>query len=765
MADVVTLSSAESEDDSLSIEHHYRTCPLCEATCGLEITTRGDAVVRIRGDRDDVFSKGYICPKGSTLKQLHEDPDLLRTPLVRTGDGWAEVSWDEAFQEIETRLLPLLKERGRQSLAMVLGNPNTHNLVGAYYARPVLQAGGSLNIFSASTVDQMPKHLTAGLMWGDPLMFPLPDLDRTDYLLMLGANPVASNGSLCTAPDFPGRLEGIVERGGKVVLVDPRRTETAALATEHHFVRPGTDLYLLLAIINELFANDLVDVGRLVDCVSGVEVVRGLVEGFTADRAAGTTGIDADTIRRLATELAEAPTAVVYGRMGNHTVEFGTLTSWAADVINVLSGNLDRAGGVMFASPATARIDGRTAGGRGYETGRWASRVSGHPEVNGELPAAALAEEIETEGDQQVRAVVTIAANPVRSFPNSERLDAAFADLDFMVAVDLYLNETTRHADVILPPLNPLERPHYDFAFEANAVRVVTNYSEVVFEPPEGVPDEAEILARLALVLAGQGASASPDLVHAQILQGIIDKELQRPDSPIAGRDGQEILAELADQAPLERLVDLRLRTGRFGEGFGADPDGLTLAKLKENPHGIDYGPLVERLPDSLKTASGMVELAPELIVDDFARLAASGSPNADLLLIGRRHVRSNNSWMHNINVLMKGRSRSALMMNPADAADRDIVDGATVEVVSAVGSVETLVELTDDIMVGVVCLPHGWGHDVEGVRMKIASDQVGANLNELIDDSTIDRPSGNAVLNGVPVTVSAMSRELSSSE
>ncbi|MEE9413784.1 MAG: molybdopterin-dependent oxidoreductase [Acidimicrobiales bacterium] len=761
MANVTALSDAELEPT----QKHFRTCPLCEATCGLEITTRGESVVRIRGDRDDVFSKGYICPKGSTLKQLHEDPDLLRTPLVRTGDGWAEVSWDEAFREIEERLLPLLEERGRQSLAMVLGNPNTHNLVGTYYARPVIQACGTFNLFSASTVDQMPKHLTAGLMWGDPLMFPLPDLDRTDYLLMLGANPVASNGSLCTAPDFPGRLEGIVERGGKVVLIDPRRTETAALASEHHFVRPGTDLYLLLAIINELFASEAVDIGRLANSVSGVEAVRDLVEGFSAERASETTGIDAATIRRLASELAAAPTAVVYGRMGNHTVEFGTLTSWAADVINVLTGNLDRAGGVMFASPATIRIDGRTPGGRGYQTGRWASRVSGHPEVNGEIPAAALAEEIEAEGDGQIRAVITIAANPVRSFPNSERLDAAFADLDFMVAVDLYLNETSRHADVILPPLNPLERPHYDFAFEANAVRMVTNYSEAVFEPPEGVPDEAEILARLALVLGGHGVGADPELVHVQILQSMVDKETQRSDSPVAGRESQEILDELAALPPLERLVDFRLRTGRFGEGFGKNPDGLSLAKLKEHPHGIDYGPLVPRLPNSLKTASGTVELAPPTIVDDFARFAAFSTDPSDLLLIGRRHVRSNNSWMHNINVLMKGRSRSALMMNPSDATERDISDGSCVEVISAVGRVETLVELTDDVMVGVVCLPHGWGHDVEGVRMKIASDQTGANLNELIDDAKLDVPSGNAVLNGVPVTVAAASGELSSNQ
>ncbi len=739
---------------------HFRTCPLCEATCGLEITTDGDQVVRIRGDRDDVFSRGFICPKGSTLKQLHEDPDRLRTPMVRRNGQLVEASWDEAFSAIQEGLMPLLEQRGRESLGIVLGNPNTHNLVGTYYLRPLIHAAGTKNIFSASTVDQMPKHLTAGLMWGNANMFPLPDLDRTDYLLMLGANPVASNGSLVTAPDFPGRLEGIIGRGGKVVVIDPRSTETAAIASEHHFIKPGADLHLLLAIIKELFDRDLVDMGRIGEFVNGFEIVRELAAEVDIDAAATATGIDATTIRRIADELAAAPTAVVYGRMGNHTVEFGTLTSWAADVINILTGNLDSPGGAMFASPATIRIDHEEPGGRGYSTGRWNSRVSDRHEVNGEFPASSLAEEIETEGDGQIRALITVATNPIRSFPNSERLDAAFADLDFMVSVDMYLNETTRHANVVLPALDPLERPHYDFAFEGNAIRVVTNFSEAVFEPSG--PDEAETLARLALILGGAGVDADPEFIHTQLVTGVLDRELKTEHSPICGRDRDEILAELNKLPAVERIIDLRLRTGRFGDGFGANPGGLSIALLKENPHGIDYGPLVERLPGALKTASGKLEMAPQLVVDDFDRFraslqaAASSDSGFDdgLLLIGRRHVRSNNSWMHNINVLVKGKSRTALYMHPDDAASRKIDDGSTVLVASQVGEVETAVELTDDLMPGVVCLPHGWGHNVEGTRMSIAREQIGANLNELIDDAVTDVPSGNSVLNGVPVTV-----------
>ena len=735
-------------------ETHFRTCPLCEATCGLEITTDGDQVVRIRGDREDVFSKGFICPKGSTLKQLHEDPDRLRVPMVRRDGELVEATWNEAFTAIESQLLPLLDEHGRDSLGVVLGNPNTHNFVGTYYLRPVIHAAGTKNIFSASTVDQMPKHLTAGLMWGSANMFPLPDLDRTDYLLMLGANPVASNGSLVTAPDFPGRLEAIKDRGGKLVVIDPRFTETAAIASEHHFIKPATDLHFLLAIIKEIFDRDLVDLGRVGGFANGLDEVRSLVEDVDVEAAASVCGIAADDIRRIAGELVAAPTAVVYGRMGNHTVEFGTLTSWAADIINILTGNLDSPGGAMFASPATIRIDHEEAGGRGYATGRWSSRVGEHHEVNGEFPAASLAEEIETAGPGQIKALITIATNPVRSFPNSERLDAAFADLDFMVSVDMYLNETTRHAHVVLPALDPLERPHYDFAFEGNAVRVVTNFSEAVF-PPSG-PNEADTLARLALVLGGAGVDADPEFVHGQLVDGVLDRELKNPNSPIHGREKAEILDELNKLAPVERVLDLRLRTGRFGDGFGANPDGLTLAVLKEHPHGIDYGPLVERLPGALKTASAKLEMAPDLIISDFDRFRASLGRHDDegLLLIGRRHVRSNNSWMHNINVLVKGKSRTALFMHPDDAATRKIADGSTVLIASEVGEVETAVELTDDLMPGVVCLPHGWGHNVEGTRMAIAREQVGANMNELIDDSITDVPSGNGVLNGVPVTV-----------
>jgi len=736
------------------VDTTYITCPLCEATCGLEVTTDGDEVVRIRGDREHVFSRGYICPKGSTLKQLHEDPDRLRSPVVRDGDAWRDVSWDEAFAEIDRRLPPILDEHGRQALGLYLGNPNVHTMAGQLFIIPLVFAGGSTNVFSASTVDQMPKHVTAGLMWGDPLAFPLPDLDRTDHLLMLGADPYESNGSLCTAPDFPGRLEGIRERGGKVVVVDPRRSKTARHADEHVQIVPGTDALLLCALAHTLFDEDLVDVGRLEPHVAGVEDVRSALDHFTPERVAAATSVTAATIRRLAREVAAAPSAAVYGRMGNHTVEFGAIASWAADVCNVLTGNVDRPGGIMFAGAVHERLATGEPGGRGFAPGRWASRVRGLPEVRGELPGITLADEIETPGEGQIRAVISVAGNPVRSYPNSPRLDAAFDSLEFYVAVDPYLNETTRHADVILPPPSALERSHYDFTFSRNAVRAVAQYSPQVLDH-DGL-DESEILARLVLVLSGTGADDDTATVHDQVLSFYVDRELRKEDSPVFGRDKKEILAALEPLPPVERVVDFRIRTGRFGDGFGADADGLTLERLKGRPHGIDGGPMVEQMPAAIRTASGKIELAPDPVITDLERLRSSleKDTNGSLRLVGRRQLRSNNSWMHNVKVLVKGRDRCTLQVNPADASRLGLDDGGTAVVASRVGEVTAPVEVTDDIMEGVVSLPHGWGHNVPGTRMSVAAEHAGVNLNALTDDSVYDVLSGNAALNAVPVEV-----------
>jgi anaerobic selenocysteine-containing dehydrogenase len=736
----------------------FRTCPLCEATCGVAIEVEGDRVVRVRGDKEDPFSRGFICPKGSTIGELHHDPDRLRQPLVRRDGRLEPATWDEAFAEIDRRLGPLLAEQGRQALGIVLGNPTVHHLATGLYVRPLIHAAATKNLYSASTVDQMPQHVVSGFLWGEPNAFPLPDIDRTDHLLMLGANPMASNGSLVTAPDFPGRIKAMKPRGGRLVVVDPRRSETAERADKHLFIRPGTDVFWLAALVHTLFEEDLVSIGRLEPWVSGVDEIRALVEPFSPERVAAICGIDAETTRREARDLAGAAAAAVYSRIGAHTVEFGTLTAWMTAILNILTGNFDRPGGVMTASAVASRVDDREPGGRGYRTGRWKSRVSGHPEVNGEFPAASLAEEMETKGDGQIRALLTVASNPVRSFPNSDRLDRAFAALDFYVAVDIYVNESTRHADVILPPPSGLEEEQYELAFMANAVRSFAKYSLPVFER-QG-PSEEDIFGRLVLILGGKGAEADPSPVHQELLAEAVARLVKDSTSPIADRDPQEILDQLEGREPSAKLLDLRLRTGWHGDLFGDNEGGVSLAKLAQHPHGVDLGPMVERYPGRLKTESGRFELASPKLVEDWARVRARLDDPVDaeqMLLIGRRHIRSNNSWMHNIESLVKGRDRCTLLMNPVDAARLGLEDGGMSEVRSRVGSVRVVVETSDIMMPGVVSLPHGWGHDVEGVRMKVAEAHPGVPSNVLTDDAVLDVPSGNAVLNGIPVEVSAV--------
>src|SRR5438876_5888325 len=539
----------------------YRVCPLCEATCGLEIRTRGREVVGIRGDDDDVFSRGFICPKAYALKELDADPDRLRTPLVRRNGTLAPATWDEAFAEIGRRLGAVIRERGRDAVAVYLGNPSVHSLALSLYRAVFVRALGTKNVFSASTVDQMPKQVEVGLMFGTMLSTPVPDLDRTDYLLMLGANPFVSNGSLMTAPDVPGRLRAIRQRGGRVVVVDPRRTRTATEASEHHFIRPGTDAYFLFAIVHTLFAEGLVRLGRLAEHTVGVERTEALARPFGPEVVARRCGIDAATIRRLARELATTERAAVYGRIGTCTQEFGTLASWLVDVINVLTGHLDQVGGTMFtkAASGSANTRGTPGRGKGVRFGRRTSRVRQAPEVYGELPGACLAEEIETPGEGQVRALITIAGNPALSTPNGARLERALAALDLMVSLDIYVNETTRHADVILPGLSPLEQSHYDLALRQLAIRNVATYSLPVFDPPAGQLPEWETLLRLAALVAGQEPAADTAALDDFVTRQRVEHEVASPASPIHGRDAAEIMAALAPRRGPERLLDLML--------------------------------------------------------------------------------------------------------------------------------------------------------------------------------------------------------------
>ncbi|MBI5270995.1 MAG: molybdopterin-dependent oxidoreductase [Burkholderiales bacterium] len=745
---------------------HRRICPLCEACCGLEVAIDRSAaaprVVGIRGHAEDVFSRGYLCPKGYALKDLHEDPDRLRQPLVRRDGVLQPATWDEAFAEIERRLVPLIEQHGRDAVALAIGNPAAHKMsLGLYFPR-LARALGSRNIFSASTLDQMPKQLASGWMFGHWLSIAVPDIDRCDFLLMLGANPMASNGSLWTVTDFRGRAKALRQRGGRLVVIDPRRTETAAIADAHHAIRPGTDVFLLAGMVHTLFDEGLVGPGRLAEWTVGIDAVREAVAPFAPEAVAERCGVPAATLRSLARELAATERACVYGRIGTCTQAFGTLASWLIDVLNVLTGHLDAPGGAMF--PKAAAFAANTAGkpgiGRGIVTGRHASRVSGAPEVFGELPMTVLAEEIETPGAGQVRALITVATNPVLSAPGGPRLSRALDGLDFMVSLDIYLNETSRHADVVLPGLSPLEESHYDVAFPQLSHHNHARYTPAVLPRDAGRPAEWENLLRLAAIVQGRGVGVD--------LQALDDELLAQDVGRLAGAQAPAVLAALAatGRRGPERLLDLALRTGPWGDGFGRQPNGLTLERVAAAEGGIDLGPLQPRIPELLRTPSGRIELAPPACLADMARARAALHERAPaLVVVGRRDVRSNNSWMHNLPTLAKGPERCTLLVHPTDAARLGLVAGAPARLRPA-GSlgdepgreVVAPVVLSEDMLPGVVCLPHGWGHDQPGARLALAAERPGANLNALLDEAWRDPLSGNAVLSGMPVEVHPLS-------
>jgi anaerobic selenocysteine-containing dehydrogenase len=702
-------------DTVSSATTHFRACTLCEAICGLEIQVAGGQVTTIRGDRADPFSHGHICPKAVALKDIQDDPDRLRLPQRRTAGGWETIGWDEAFAFAAERLLAVRAAHGADSIGSYLGNPVVHN-VGLMLGVPgLLSRLRSKNRFSASTVDQQPHQLTALLMYGHQFLIPIPDIDRTRFMLILGANPLASNGSLMTAPDVSGRLRRIRERGGRIVVIDPRRSETAAVADQHHFIRPGTDAALLLALLNTILTEGLDRPGRLAEFLDGYDTVRTLMVPFTAERAAAVTGIDADTIRALARELATSEPAVVYGRMGVSTQAHGTLCQWLIQLLNIVTGNLDRAGGALTNHAA---VDG-VKGGRPGSYRRWTSRIRGWPEVHGELPAAAMAEEMLTPGDGQIRALITVAGNPALSTPNGRQLEQALAGLDFMVSVDIYRNETTRHAHLILPTASHLETGHYDFVFNQFAVRRVARWSEPLLPKPDGALEDWEVLHRLdAALAAGLGQTPPP----------AVSPEVQ---------------------------IDIGLRQGPFGAGTTAN---LSLDVLKAAPHGLDLGPLEPSFPDRLLTPGRRIQCAPQPLVDSLAAVAGplmTPAP-AGLLLIGRRQLRSNNSWMHNSERLVKGKDRCRLFMHPDDLSAHGLTDGQMVELRSRVGAVTVAVSADPDMMPGVVSLPHGWGHDRSGTQIGVAEAHAGVSVNDVTDELLIDPVSGNAAVNGVPVTVKA---------
>jgi anaerobic selenocysteine-containing dehydrogenase len=716
--------------------------------CGLRVHVDGHQVRRVEGDPEDVWSRGYLCPKGAVLGQLHSDPDRLRVPMIRDGGTWREASWEAAFARCEDLLSAVLQRHGKSAVTAYIGNPTVHNLSISRYVGLFVGMAGLPTLYSAGTVDQWPKNLTAALMFGHMWAIAVPDVHRTDHLVVMGANPADSQGSLLACPDMLGALDAIRARGGKVVVIDPRRTGTAARADEWIPIVPGTDAALLLAIVHVLFGEDLVDLGAVADLVNGVEDVRAAAAAFPPDAVSEACGIAPDTIRRLARELAAAPTAALYGRIGTCTQEFGTLASWLVDVVNVLTGNFDRPGGMLFGNPVAWSVASlpHPDFADGFTLQRWKSRVRGVPEVLGQFPLSCLAEEIATGGAGQIRALITIAGNPVISGPNAEALDAALPQLECMISVDNWMNETTRHAHVILPGLSALEQPHFDDMIWIWAVRSAGKYSPAIFPPPAERPAEWEIMTRLAAFCAGMRGG---DIDVAAIDDGYFAAL-----AVMQGLDPGAVLPHYSERGP-ERILDLTIRTGPWGDRYGARPGGLTLQSFKEAPDGIDLGPLVPRAHEVIKTPSGKIELAPPYITADLGRLRARlARPREELVLVSRRQLRSNNSWMHNVPVLVSGRERCTLLIHPEDAARTGVVDGARARITSTAASIEAPVEVSDEMMPGVVCLPHGWGHDRDGVRLAVARRRPGVNNNRLAPAELVDTVSGNAVLNGIPVTV-----------
>lgn len=705
---------------------HLHTCMLCEAVCGVTLELEGARVVSVKGDKDDPFSRGHLCPKAAAIPDVMGDADRLRQPMRRVGQRWEPVSWNEALAEAGANLARVQKTHGRNALGLYLGNPTVHSLSASLAAVFFSRAMHSRSRFSATSVDQLPQMLAALTMFGHQLLVPVPDVDATHYFLMLGANPLASNGSLMTAGDIRARLSALKSRGGTLVVIDPRRTETAAIADAHHFIRPGADAALLLALLHVVHAERLVKPGRLASFTTGFERLAELIRPYPPERVSSHTGLSAEAIRGIARDFARAPRAVCYGRMGASTQEFGGLSSWLITALNVVTGNLDAKGGAMFTSPAVDLVGLTTRMGDRGGFGRWKSRVRGLPEFGGELPVAALAEEIETGGEGQIRALVTFAGNPVLSTPNGSRLDRALERLDYMVSIDLYRNETTRHANLILPTSFGFERDAYDALFYLLAVRNAARYAPAVVKPPPGVRHDWEVLLDLAGAVRAHGGG------RRGARQGLTLR-------------GARLLGP-------RHALDLLLRLG---------PRRLSLSEMRKAPHGMDLGPLEPRLPERLATSDHRIELVPKVYEADLARLDASlkAAVDGSLVLIGRRQLRSNNSWMHNSPRLVKGPPACTLLMHPHDASERSLTSGQLVVVRSRTGAVRATVVVTEEIAKGVISLPHGFGHNREGVTMETAVAHAGVSLNDLTDELRIDALSGTAAFSGTPVTVEGVGR------
>ena len=732
----------------------HRSCPTCEASCGLvlEVERENRKILSIKGDPDDPRSKGYVCAKSQAFRYIYEDPERLRRPVRRTDKGWEEMEWEDAFELAASRLKAIHEKYGKDSIAFYVGNPTGHEVGAQLYFSIVNQLINTERFFSAGSVDQQPKNMSCSAMFGDVWFIPVPDIDRTDFFVCMGGNPMVSQGSLMSAPNAAQRFENLRERGGKMVVIDPRHTETAEMADQHIFIRPGTDAYFLFAFVNTLFAEDLVRPGRLAEFTDGIEELRRQAQAFTPENTAAITGVPAEVTRQLARDFCAADKPVLYGRIGLCTQRFGTLASWLVDAVNLLTGRLDAEGGSMFPRPATGNFEPWMPA-QDVPYGRWHSRVRGFPECFGQLPASLMAEEIMAPGKDKVHAFISLAGNPVLSVPGGEKIREALDTVDFMVAFDIYINETTSKADLILPPTVQLENSNYDFLFQGTSVRNFVRYTPQVFAPESDTRPQWYLLSEVFGRMFGMDTAQ----VDGLLLDGMIDMGLARNER-ISHLDKETVRAKLGDEPGWERLVDFMVRSGPYGDAFDDDAEGLNLAKIKEVPHAIDLGPLQPRLPEMLRTPNKRIRLMHPLFEEDIKRLKAEmkppEKPNGKMLLIGRRHIRDMNSWLHNIHQYTRGRNRCTLLMHPQDAERIGLQDGGQAQLSSRTGMITAEVEITRDIMPGVASLPHGFGHVYGDSRQSTAAKNAGTSCNFVIDTDALDMPSGTSVVNGAEVEV-----------
>jgi len=715
----------------------YGICPICGSACGLVVEIEDGRITKVTGDREDPHSRGFVCPKGRSLKHQHTDPDRVVEPIRRDGDSWSPVGWDEAIGDIADRIVKVQKKYGRDSLAMYVGDGATHSYKALMATAAFVGATGTKNLYTANSMDTLPRMLASKLFYGNSGVLPIPDVERTGYLLVIGSNPVVSNGSVMTAPGFARYIRDIQKRGGKVVVVDPRRNETAEKSGEHYFIRPETDVFFLLALMNVIFEEKLDRPGALKSRIRGYAALKRRARDFTPERASRLTGIPAGNIRRIAREFSGADTAVCYGRMGTCAQVFGTTASMLVDVLNVITGNFDRPGGAMFTTPAIDMSSVMKAIGMTGAHGKNHTRVSGLPDFNGEMPCAALAEEIEASNG--IRALVVVGGNPAVSIPNTARLVSAFGKLEIMVSLDPHVNATSCHADYILAPAIGLEHEIYPVMAYATAVHNVAKWAPRVIDPPPGVKYDSEILGELICRVAG-GHTPFPRIVSGG---------LSSIGSAIEGRELLKLLIALGPHGRLSRIAR------REGEA-------LTLEDLEKKPHGIWLGQLEPGIDRQLGRR-GKINLMPKVLRGEFDRINEFGETierqgdaagEDTMILISRRQLRFFNTSLHNINNLATGPEQCVIEINPADAKGRKIKTGDTVKVETDNGTAEIEAEVSDRVMPGVVSIPFGWNGPQPAAQQEVLNRHPGTNVNTITDQSRIDPVSAMTAFNGTRVRV-----------